>query len=131
MYTLAYMPIRRKLIILQRSLLIFMPTTWHLPRHLNVWTPTVLVAYLLVMVDVRSVEEEDLELDDAARVVVAALEVAELVLELAVLDALIDVESVPLCVPVVDACDADVVEPADPDVDELTEPGEPAVAVAQ
>ena len=66
-------------------------------------------------------------LADATLVVVAALELDELVLAVPVLEALVEVESVAL-----GALEPEevigVVEPDEPDVDELAEP---AVAVAQ
>lgn len=91
-------------------------------NHTNACTLIGFHAHRLVVVDVRSVEE-DLTLDDAALVVVAAPEVAKLMLEVPVPDALVTVESVALGV--------DVVEVGPPEVDEPAEPAGLAVAVAQ
>jgi hypothetical protein len=104
---------------------------------------------LLVVVVVLRVEEEDLTLDDAARVVVVALDVVELTLTLLELEVLVDVGTDALRVlesePDVEDPDTDtlgavkVVELEDPDTVELTEPevddagefSEPGVAVCQ
>jgi hypothetical protein len=102
-------------------------------------------AQLLVVVVVLRVEEEDLTLDDAARVVVVALDVVELTLTLLELEALVDVEIDALRVlesetdvedPDTDTLrDAEVVALEDPDTVELKEPEgefpEPGVAVCQ
>lgn len=69
-------------------------------------------------------------LADATLVVVAALELDELVLAVPVLEALVEVESVALGTLEPEEV-LGVVEPDGPDVDELAEPGEPGVAVAQ
>jgi hypothetical protein len=100
---------------------------------------------LLVVVVVLRVEEEDLTLEDAARVVVVALDVVELTLTLLELVTLVDVETDALRVlesetdvddPDTDTLgDAEVVELDDPDTVELAEPEgefpEPGVAVCQ
>jgi hypothetical protein len=102
-------------------------------------------AQLLVVVVVLRVEEEDLTLDDAARVVVVALDVVELTLTLLELEALVDVGIDALRVlesetdvedPDTDTLrDAEVVALEDPDTVELKDPEgefpEPGVAVCQ
>jgi hypothetical protein len=106
-------------------------------------------AQLLVVIVVLSVEEEDLTLEDAARVVVVALDVVELALTLLELEALVDVETDALRVlesetdvndpdtdtlggaKVVELDDADTVELTEPEVDEPGEFPEPGVAVCQ
>lgn len=75
------------------------------------------------MLEDRVLEEE------TALVVVAALELDELVLAVLALDALVDVENVALGALEPEVV-LDVVEPDGPDVAELAEP-EPGVAVAQ
>lgn len=95
------------------------------------------------------VEDRDaddvLALDEAAPVVAAALEVADVVLTVPELDTLTEVESEALRVLADEDTDAvgrdelgvtelgkpAVAELGDPGVDELGEPGEPAVAVFQ
>jgi hypothetical protein len=96
---------------------------------------------LLVVVVVLSVEEEDLALDDVARVVVVALDVVELTRTLLELEALVDVEAdaLRLLESETDVGDLDadtldeteVVELTEPAVDDPGEFPEPGVAVCQ
>jgi hypothetical protein len=87
---------------------------------------------LLVVVVVLSVEEEDLALDDVARVVVVALDVVELTRTLLELEALVDVEADALRLLEADTLDeTEVVELTEPAVDDPGEFPEPGVAVCQ